>query len=124
MPSRLGFNSMLMDGRLRLNGAAYYTDVDDMQFFEFFVGTFGLLRVVSNIDKVEITGLELGADYTMNDNWRLAAGVNWLDSEIKANSSRPDTVGNEAPYTPEYTAQLQRGYQLPDHRQPGLLRPG
>ena len=102
----VGFNSTLADGRLRLNGAAYYTEVTDMQFFEFFVGGFGLLRVVSNIDEVEISGLELGADWLATDYARLYAGVNWLDTEIKANSSRPDTVGNEAPYTPEYTANI------------------
>ena len=77
-----------------------------MQFFEFFVGGFGLLRVVSNIDKVEIDGLELGFDYQLSDNWRLYAGGNWLDTEIKKNLSRPDTVGNDAPYTPDYTANL------------------
>ena len=52
-----------LDRRLRVNGAGYYTDVSDMQFFEFFVGTFGLLRVVSNIDRVDISGVELGADW-------------------------------------------------------------
>ncbi len=99
----LGFKSNFFGGRLQLDGAAYYTDVDDMQFFEFFVGSFGLLRVVSNIDKVEILGFELGANYHATDNIRFYAAANYTDSEIKANSSRPDTVGNESPYTPEYT---------------------
>jgi len=98
-----GFKSSLANGRLLLNGAAYYTEVDDMQFFEFFVGTFGLLRVVSNMDEVEILGLELDASYHATDNFRLYAGASFVDSEIKKNSSRPDTVGNESPYTPEYT---------------------
>jgi iron complex outermembrane receptor protein len=102
----IGFNSTFLDGRLRVNGAGYYTEVTDMQFFEFFVGTFGLLRVVSNIDRVDITGVELGADWAVTDYARVYAGFNWLDSEIKENSSRPDTVGNEAPYTPEYTANV------------------
>jgi len=102
----VGFNSILLDGRLQLNGAAYRTDVDDMQFFEFFVGTFGLLRVVSNLDEVEITGYELGATFHVNDHFRLYGGASFVDSEIKANSSRPDTVGNESPYTPEYTANI------------------
>lgn len=109
----LGFSSNLADGNLRLNGAAYYTEVTDMQFFEFFVGTFGLLRVVSNIDKVEITGLELGADYALNENWRFYVGGNWLKSEIKANSSRPDTVGNDAPYTPDYTLNFSADMNYP-----------
>ncbi len=102
----VGFHSQLLDGRLQLYGAGYYTEVTDMQFFEFFVGTFGLLRVVSNLDKVEITGVELGANYIVNDHWQFYAGANFLDSEIKANSSRPDTVGNKAPYTPEYTGNI------------------
>lgn len=99
----LGFNSSLLDGRLQLNGAAYNTKVDDMQFFEFLVGTFGLLRVVSNIDEVDINGYELGATFHANNNLRFYGGANFLDSEIKANSSRPDTVGNESPYTPDHT---------------------
>ncbi len=99
----LGFKSAFLGGRLQLNGAAYYTDVTDMQFFEFFVGTFGLLRVVSNIDEVEITGVELDLSWHATENFRLYAGGNLTDSEIKQNSSRPDTVGNSSPYTPDYT---------------------
>ena len=99
----LGFKSAFLGGRLQLNGAAYYTDVTDMQFFEFFVGNFGLLRVVSNIDEVDIFGVELDLSYHATENLRLYAGGNFTDSEIKKNSSRPDTVGNESPYTPEYT---------------------
>ncbi len=101
-----GFHSVLAGGRFQLNGAAYYTEVTDMQFFEFFVGNFGLLRVVSNIDKVHIKGLELDASYYATDHLRLYAGANWTDSEIKKNSSRPDTVGNKAPYTPDYTINI------------------
>ena len=102
----VGFHSTLANGRLQLNGAAYYTEVKDMQFFEFFVGGFGLLRVNSNIDKVHIKGLELDASYHATDNMRFYFGGNWTDSEIKKNSSRPDTVGNKAPYTPDYTINL------------------
>jgi iron complex outermembrane receptor protein len=108
-----GFNANLLDGRLQLNGAGYYTEVDDMQFFEFLVGTFGLLRVVSNIDKVEISGFEMGATYHVNDHVRFYAGGNWVDSIIKANSSRPDTVGNESPYTPNHTLNLSADFDFP-----------
>lgn len=98
-----GFKSSLLDGRLNLEGAAYYTDVTDSQFFEFFVGTFGLLRVVSNIDELELYGFEFAANARMTDWWSLYGGVSVTESEIKANASRPDTVGNKAPYTPDYT---------------------
>ncbi len=101
-----GFKANLMDGTVRLSGAAYKTDVTDMQFFEFLVGSFGLLRVVSNIDKVNITGFELAIDGRVNDNLHLYASGSWIDSQIKANASRPDTVGNKSPYTPDYTINL------------------
>lgn len=108
-----GFKSSLLDGRVRLNGAAYYTDVSDMQFFEFFVGSFGLLRVVSNIDEVEIYGAEVGVDAQVTDNLTLYAGASVVESEIKANTSRPDTVGNASPYTPEYTANIGADWVTP-----------
>lgn len=112
----LGFKSSLLDGRVNVSGAAYHTNVDDMQFFEFFVGGFGLLRVVSNIDEVELTGVELGVDAALTDNINAYAGFNYIDSEIKANSSRPDTVGNESPYTPEYTFNIGGDFTLPISR--------
>ena len=74
-----------------------------MQFFEFFVGGFGLLRVVSNIDEVEIFGAEFGAELAATDNINLYLGANVTDSEIKENNSRTDTVGNKSPLTPDYT---------------------
>jgi iron complex outermembrane receptor protein len=100
----VGIRSTVLDGKLRLEAAYYHTDVDDMQFFEFFVGPFGLLRVVSNIDEVTIDGFEASVDWQANDWLSLYAGGNWTDSEIDKNSSRPETVGNESPYTAEYTA--------------------
>jgi len=109
----IGFKSSLLGGDLSLEGAVYHTRVDDMQFFEFFVGPFGLLRVVNNIDEVEITGVELSANAKIGDNWQVYANANYIDSEIKENSVRPDTVGNDAPYTAEYTVNLGAQYEQP-----------
>jgi len=109
----VGFKSSLLGGDLTFDGAVYHTRVDDMQFFEFFVGPFGLLRVVNNIDEVEITGVELGANWRVNDNWQIYANGNYIDSEIKENNVRPDTVGNDAPYTAEYTFNLGVQYEQP-----------
>jgi len=99
----VGFKTSLLDNRLKLTAAGYYTDVTDMQFFEFFVGGFGLLRVVSNIDEVEILGAEFGAEFAATDNLNFYLGANVTESEIKENNSRTDTVGNKSPYTPDYT---------------------
>jgi iron complex outermembrane receptor protein len=102
----VGAKGAFLDNRLRAELTYYHTDVDDMQFFEFFVGPFGLLRVVSNIDDVDIDGIEIGLDWAVADWLQVYAGGNWLDTEIKKNSARPDTVGNESPYTPEWTGNV------------------
>ena len=100
----LGFTSTLSDGRMKLNGAVFQTDVDDMQFFEFFVGPFGLLRVVENIDKANIKGFELGAEWQISDSMSLMAGYSKIDSEIEKNSIRPYTEGNDVPNAADFTA--------------------
>ena len=102
----VGIKGSLFDNRVTFDLAAYHTDIDDMQFFEFFVGSFGLLRVVSNIDEVRVQGVELNTSVRIIDGWRLFGSVNVTDSEIRANSSRPSTVGNESPYTADYTINL------------------
>jgi iron complex outermembrane receptor protein len=101
-----GIKGALFDGAIRYDLAGYYTSIRDMQFFEFFVGGFGLLRVVSNIDKVDVYGGELNLTARLADGWTVFGSGNITGSEIKANRSRPDTVGNKSPYTADYTLNL------------------
>lgn len=81
----------------------YYTDVRNMQYFEFFVGDFGVLRSVSNIDKVRIYGGEASLNYRITPRWSIFASGNVTNSRIQKNRSRPYTVGNKSPTTPDYT---------------------
>lgn len=90
--------------------AGYYTDVEDSQFFEFFVGPFGLLRVVSNIDKVNFKGIEGSFNARLVPGFTVFGSANYTDSEIKRNAARPYTVGNRAPATSEYTVNLGAQY--------------
>lgn len=105
-----GMKGSLFDGRITYDLAGYYTTIEDMQFFEFFVGGFGLLRVVSNIDEVEIYGGEINLTAEIIEGWTVFGSANVTESEIKENASRPVTVGNNSPYTADYT--LNFGTQL------------
>jgi len=105
-----GLKGTLADGAVSYEVAGFYTRVDDMQFFEFLVGSFGLLRVVSNIDEVDIKGIEANLNVRPIRNWSVFGSVNVTDSEIEANRSRPATVGNKSPYTADYTINV--GTQL------------
>lgn len=108
-----GFKARLLGGRMSFEGAVYRVDVDDMQFFEFLVGPFGLLRVVSNIDEVELQGVELAVNTIVTDNFSLFGGVSFNDSEITGNSARPETVGNKSPYTPDWTFNVAGNFDYP-----------
>lgn len=101
-----GIKGRVLDGRIRYELAGYYTNVKDMQFFEFFVGPFGLLRVVSNIDKVRLYGLEANVNANVTDWLTVYASGNVTDSKIRENGARPYTVGNKSPYTAAYTLNL------------------
>ncbi|WP_298468085.1 TonB-dependent receptor [uncultured Erythrobacter sp.] len=101
-----GIKGSAANGKLTFDVAGYYTEIDDMQFFEFFVGAFGLLRVVSNIDEVEVYGAEANVNFEVIPGWDFFGAFNVTESEIIANASRPNTVGNESPYTSDYTINL------------------
>jgi iron complex outermembrane receptor protein len=102
----IGGKFILMDNRLRINAAVFRNEIEDNQFFEFFVGPFGLLRVMTTIEDVEISGFELDFNAILSDNFSIFGGVGFLDSEIKQNLNRPLSVGNDAPQAPDETYNL------------------
>jgi iron complex outermembrane receptor protein len=102
----IGIKGSFLDRRISYQTAAYYTQVHGMQFNEFFSTSQGLLRVDSNIDRVDLQGGEGAVQVHALDWLDLTAGANATGSEILKNASRPDTVGNKAPYTPAYTANV------------------
>jgi iron complex outermembrane receptor protein len=98
-----GFKATLLNGSLSLNGAVYQTDLEDMQFFNFFAGPFGLLRVVTNAEEASIQGFEIDGRWRATEWLTLFAGYGYTDTEIDRYDGRPYTAGNKIPYAPEYT---------------------
>jgi iron complex outermembrane receptor protein len=77
----LGFKLTGAAGRLRLNGAAFHTQYDDMQ-----VLTANLTRVgpfIQNAAQAEIDGFELELAAVPADGWNVQAGVGYLDPQYK-----------------------------------------
>jgi len=112
-PYELGLKSQWLDNRLRVNAATFYTEVDDYQFFNFFAGPFGLLRVVTNIDKVEIYGAEIDFAYALNNYLTISGGYGAISTEIKQNANRPYTEGNDIPYAPDGSGALSLDFSMP-----------
>ena len=109
----IGGKFVLMDNRLRINTAFFYNDVEDNQFFEFFAGPFGLLRVVTTIEEVNISGFEIDFNAVLSEQFSVFGGIGLLDSEIKQNINRPLSVGNDAPQAPEETYNLGAQLNIP-----------
>jgi iron complex outermembrane receptor protein len=111
--AELGFKSFFADRTVSLNAAVFYTKVEDMQFFNFFAGPFGLLRAVTNIDDVTIQGAELDARWNINEHFSVFGGWAFTDGNIDKYSGRPYTKDNEVPYAPEYTGNLGGEFTYP-----------
>jgi iron complex outermembrane receptor protein len=99
----VGFKARLAGNRVSVEGSFFDTSAKDLQFFEFIVGPFGLLRIVENIDEAEMDGFELAISAIVNDNISVYLSGAQIDSEIIKNSVRSDSVGNDVPYHAEYT---------------------
>ena len=111
--AELGFKTLLFDHSLAWNGAAYITRVQNMQNFSFYAGPFGSLRIVDNIDRVNIAGVETDLRYRANQYVSVLAGAGYTNAIIEEYNVRPYTVGNKVPYVPNTSANLGLQLQLP-----------
>jgi iron complex outermembrane receptor protein len=97
----LGVKSTLLDARLRVNAAAFYTEIDDFQSqrqLETGLGTF-----VSNEAEVEVSGLDLQVEAMPLPNLTLSAGLLYMHKyEI---TDGPED-GAELPFTADYSGNL------------------
>ncbi|NCW20776.1 MAG: TonB-dependent receptor, partial [Gammaproteobacteria bacterium] len=108
-----GFKATLLDGALATNFAVYSTKLENMQFFNFFAGPFGLLRVVTNAEEAKIKGYEFDARWRATDSITLFAGYAGTDSEIVRYDGRPYTAGNKVPYAPKFTGNAGVDFKTP-----------
>lgn len=76
-----GFKSEFMDNRARLNATVYYYTVDDQQFS--IIGGAGNTNQVINADEGVGWGFEVDAEALLTDNFFIAAGFSYNNTEIK-----------------------------------------
>ncbi|MCY4154492.1 MAG: TonB-dependent receptor [Gammaproteobacteria bacterium] len=97
----VGFKSSWANNRIIVNGAFYYTLVDDFQFIFFDVAT--AAQVLTNIEEVDIYGFELETKALLAPGLQFYAGVGTTDSEIKELTVFPGNNGNKAPKTTDWS---------------------
>ncbi|MFL2715582.1 MAG: TonB-dependent receptor [Gammaproteobacteria bacterium] len=102
--TEFGFKSISMDGRLRLNGAMYQMDWDDIQL-GWFDSSISLLGLVDNIGKANSNGFELDAKYILSDTVSVALGYANNEAVLKEDYVLRGVVeaktGQDLPFTPD-----------------------
>jgi len=127
-----GWKSTLADDTLRLNGAVFTYEVNDIQLPA--VGGAANTVQLLNADKGKATGVELDAEWAPLDNLQFTGGFAWTDTELDDSSlavgicaqctvTDPTVVlgqatralidGNPFPNAPELTADFTARYSMP-----------
>ncbi len=109
----IGFKMDLADNTLRLNGAIFSTDYNDLQL----VYRFGVAPFILNAGKASNDGFELEMTWVPTDNLVIDAGIGYLDATIDEVVTFLGAVtgveaGNSLPFAPEWQGNIGFGYEL------------
>ena len=111
----LGVKTTLLDGSLRLNGALYRIDWEDIQVSQFDSQNISILTIVDNGGDAEITGLEMDMAWAVNDNLTVFAAASFNDTELVYVDPAFDIVvadaGSMLPLTPETQFSVRARYE-------------
>lgn len=116
----LGMKGDFLDGILRVNATAFYSEITDLQTSRFDPTNISFLVFTDNVGDAEITGLDTDITWLASDNLVINAAFSLLDTELT--SINPELqgialpVGAELPYSASFSGNLraQYFYELPD----------
>lgn len=95
----VGSKSVLMDGRMRLNFAAYRYTVEDQQVSA--VGGAGNLIQLVNLDETQGRGFEFDVEYQITDYFSVDVGYSYNHTEISDSLARVGVCGStQCTYNP------------------------
>ncbi len=116
----VGFKSTLMDGRMRLNMAAFWQDWEDFQFSRLDT-SISPITLTYNVGNAESNGIEGDFTVLLTDNWTLSGAASYVDavltSDYRRNPNSPDPdapSGTKLPRVPEFKWNLSTRYIFRD----------
>ncbi|WP_157220197.1 TonB-dependent receptor [Flavisphingomonas formosensis] len=105
-----GFKAQLLDRKLTINGAYYFENVKNYQYF--FVDAATASQIIANIGRVHIQGVELEVTARPLPGLELSGAVGTTLSKIKADAD-PADIGNRTPRTIPFSSNLSAQYSVP-----------
>lgn len=114
----VGYKAELLDRRLRINTAAFYSEFDDYQVNQYVeLGGGGTALTITNAAEVVTKGVEVEVTYVPTENLQITAAVGLLDARFKSfpggGDGGVDASDNDLPFAPDATASLGIQYYLP-----------
>jgi len=102
-----GFKTSWFDQRLIVNGAYYYAVDDNFQFF--FVNAADAAQVIQNLNRVNISGVEINAQAIVSDGLQVFGGLGTTNTDIVSSTTFTGVDGNKTPKTIPWS--LKAGFQ-------------
>ena len=109
----LGWKTMLLQGTLQFNGAAYFIDWTDMQVARFDPINVSILTFIDNSADSEIRGVEGDIIWSATDNLTLSGAFSYNDTELVSTHSdviELAPVGSELALVPKFQGNIRARY--------------
>ncbi len=122
----IGFKADLLNSRLRINGAVFYTDFEDLQRNQVFAftqpnGDAGQETITLNAGESHAFGVELETTWLLNESFSVEATVGYLDAEYDEFQFDSDPLDDvpavdltdlDVPFASEWQLGLEANYDL------------
>lgn len=110
----VGVKGDFLDGILRVNATAYYSDITDLQTSRFDPTNISFLVFTDNVGDAEIRGLDADITWLATENLIVDASFSMLDTELTRINAElqgiAPGVGSRLPYSAEFSGNLRARY--------------
>lgn len=110
----LGIKGDFLDGVLRVNATAYFSEITDLQTSRFDPTNISFLVFTDNVGDAEIRGLDADITWLATDNLIIESSFSLLDTELTRINSElqgiAPGVGSELPYSAEFSGNIRARY--------------
>lgn len=110
----VGVKGDFLDGILRVNATAYYSDITDLQTSRFDPTNISFLVFTDNVGDAEIRGLDADITWLASENLVIEGSFSMLDTELTSINPELDGiapgVGSALPYSADFSGNLRARY--------------
>lgn len=108
----LGFKTQFSNQRVQLNGAIFFYDFENLQFYgPLFDSPFGPLFGIANVGDADVSGAELELNWLAAERLNIKVGLGLLDTELTSSVLPGVLVGSALPNSPETNFNTSVDYQ-------------